>query len=159
VWSRSDHELVTARPPQTYAGTQPGSSSSPAIDCVSDKSTAQCFILGIASDQAEPWDDFPFHDRDFTGVAELLLVPGCPPGLFTKQFAEFAPSRSNSGLFARGNDDGTSVHGDGAQQQKPQAVRARDPQLDAGQAIIGGLGGGRRPNARRRGSSARSHRA
>ena len=41
------------------------------------------------------------HDRDFTGVAELMLVPGCPPGLFTKQFAEFAPSRSNSGLFAQ----------------------------------------------------------
>ena len=31
---------------------------------------------------------FPFHDRDFTSVAELLLVPGCPPGLFTKQFVE-----------------------------------------------------------------------
>ena len=57
--------------------------------------------LGIANDQAEPWDYFPFHDRDFAGVAELLLVPGCPPGLFTKQYAEFAPSRSNSGLFAQ----------------------------------------------------------
>ena len=57
--------------------------------------------LGIANDQAEPWDYFPFHDRDFTGVAELMLVPGCPPGLFTKQFAEFAPSRSGSGLFAQ----------------------------------------------------------
>ncbi len=34
------------------------------------------------------WDYFPFNDRDFTGVAELLLVPGCPPGLFTKQFVE-----------------------------------------------------------------------
>ncbi len=57
--------------------------------------------LGIANDQAEPWDYFPFHDRDFTGVAELLLVPGCPPGLFTKQFAEFPPSRTTSGLFAQ----------------------------------------------------------
>jgi hypothetical protein len=57
--------------------------------------------LGIANEQAEPWDYFPFHDRDFTGVAELMLVPGCPPGLFTKQFAEFAPSRSGSGLFAQ----------------------------------------------------------
>jgi hypothetical protein len=57
--------------------------------------------LGIANDQAETWDYLPFHDRDFTGVAELMLVPGCPPGLFTKQFAEFAPSRSNSGLFAQ----------------------------------------------------------
>src|SRR5208337_5251119 len=38
----------------------------------------------------EPWDYFPFNDRDFTSVAELLMVPGCPPGLFTKQFAEFS---------------------------------------------------------------------
>lgn len=43
----------------------------------------------------EPWDYFPFNDRDFTSVAELLMVPGCPPGLFTKQFAEFAPSAAN----------------------------------------------------------------
>ena len=57
--------------------------------------------LGIANDQNEPWDYFPFHDRDFTGVAELMLVPGCPPGLFTKQFAEFAPSRTSSGNFAQ----------------------------------------------------------
>ena len=57
--------------------------------------------LGIANDQHEPWDYFPFHDRDFTGVAELMLVPGCPPGLFTKQFAEFAPSTTTSGHFAQ----------------------------------------------------------
>src|SRR5262249_40361397 len=31
----------------------------------------------------------------FTSVAELMLVPGCPPGLFTKQFVEFAPSYAN----------------------------------------------------------------
>ena len=63
-------------------------------------STNQVFhTLGIANDQTEPWDYFPFHDRDFTGVAELMLVPGCPPGLFTKQFAEFAPSRTSSGFF------------------------------------------------------------
>jgi len=43
----------------------------------------------------EPWDYFTFNDRDFTSVAELLLVPGCPPGLFTKQFAEFPPSAAN----------------------------------------------------------------
>ncbi len=34
------------------------------------------------------WDYLPFHDRDFTSVTELLMVPGCPPGLFTKQFIE-----------------------------------------------------------------------
>jgi hypothetical protein len=49
--------------------------------------------LGQPNESAEPWDYFPFHDRDFSSVAELLLVPGCPPGLFTKQFAEFAPSQ------------------------------------------------------------------
>ena len=43
------------------------------------------------NDQAETWDYFVFNDRDFTSVAELMLVPGCPPGLFTKQFVELAP--------------------------------------------------------------------
>ena len=47
--------------------------------------------IGLPNDQAEPWDYFPFNDRDFTSVAELMLVPGCPPGLFTKQFVELAP--------------------------------------------------------------------
>jgi hypothetical protein len=47
--------------------------------------------LGYANDQPEPWDWFVFNDRDFTSVAELMLVPGCPPGLFTKQFVEYAP--------------------------------------------------------------------
>ncbi len=37
-----------------------------------------------------------FNDRDFTSVAEVTLVPGCPPGLFTKQFVEFAPSQMNA---------------------------------------------------------------
>ena len=36
-------------------------------------------------------DLFVFHDRDFASIAELLMVPGCPPGLFTKQFVEVAP--------------------------------------------------------------------
>src|SRR4029077_16167541 len=30
-------------------------------------------------------------DRDFTSLAELLLVPRCAPGLFTKKFVEQAP--------------------------------------------------------------------
>ncbi len=33
-------------------------------------------------------DYFVFNDRDFVSVAELTLVPGSPPGLFTKQFVE-----------------------------------------------------------------------
>ncbi|MDG3003329.1 hypothetical protein [Paludisphaera mucosa] len=44
------------------------------------------------------WDFLVFHDRDFTSVAELSLVPGCPPGLFTKQFVEYAPSDVNVNL-------------------------------------------------------------
>jgi len=47
--------------------------------------------IGLINDQPEPWDYFAFNDRDFTSVAELMLVPGCPPGLFTKQFVELAP--------------------------------------------------------------------
>jgi len=49
--------------------------------------------------QQEEWAYFPFNDRDFTSVAELTLVPGCPPGLFTKQFVELAPSQANSATF------------------------------------------------------------
>jgi hypothetical protein len=37
------------------------------------------------------WDYVPFLDRDFTSLAEVLLVPRCAPGLFTKKFAEQAP--------------------------------------------------------------------
>jgi len=47
--------------------------------------------LGMPNNSRENWDYLPFNDRDFTSVAELMMVPGCPPGLFTKQFAEFAP--------------------------------------------------------------------
>jgi large repetitive protein len=53
------------------------------------------FEQGSGNSGAEPWDYFPFNDRDFTSVAELLLVPGCSPGLFTKQFVEFPPSFGN----------------------------------------------------------------
>ncbi|MDR3664096.1 MAG: hypothetical protein P4L86_27540, partial [Mycobacterium sp.] len=47
--------------------------------------------LGQPNAPGEAWDYFPFNDRDFMSVAELTLVPGCPPGLFTKQFVENAP--------------------------------------------------------------------
>ncbi len=52
--------------------------------------------LGLPNDSAENWDYLVFNDRDFTSVAELMLVPGCPPGLFTKQFVEYAPSMINA---------------------------------------------------------------
>jgi hypothetical protein len=57
--------------------------------------------LGLPNDSAENWDYLTFNDRDFTSVAELLLVAGCPPGLFTKQFVEAAPSQVNAAnIFA-----------------------------------------------------------
>ncbi|WP_165229754.1 hypothetical protein [Aquisphaera insulae] len=56
--------------------------------------------FGLMNDQSELWDYFPFNDRDFTSVAELLLVPGCPPGLFTKQFVELAPMPPTTGAVA-----------------------------------------------------------
>ncbi len=52
--------------------------------------------LGSKNDSSENWDYLVFNDRDFSSVAELMLVPGCPPGLFTKQFVEFAPSQMNA---------------------------------------------------------------
>ncbi len=56
---------------------------------------------GSGNSLAEPWDYFPFNDRDFTSVAELMLVPGCSPGLFTKQFVEFAPAAGTvSSIFS-----------------------------------------------------------
>jgi large repetitive protein len=55
--------------------------------------------LGVRNSQGDPaWDYVPFHDRDFTSVAELLLVPGVPPGLFTKKFVELAP-QANVPIF------------------------------------------------------------
>ena len=47
----------------------------------------------------ESWDYLPFHDRDFTSPAELMFVPVTAPGLFTKQFVEFAPSLMNVKTF------------------------------------------------------------
>ncbi len=52
-------------------------------------------LVGGVFPNVEPWNYFVFNDRDFTSVAELMLVPGSPPGLFTKQFVEFAPSWNN----------------------------------------------------------------
>jgi hypothetical protein len=37
------------------------------------------------------WDQLHFLDRDFQSVAEVLMVPVTPPGLFTKKFVENAP--------------------------------------------------------------------
>ena len=48
--------------------------------------------LSAGTPANEAWDFMPFNDRDFVSVAELMLVPACPPGLFTKQFAEVPPN-------------------------------------------------------------------
>jgi hypothetical protein len=58
--------------------------------------------MGSGMTVQEGWDYLPFHDRDFTSVAELMLVPGSAPGLFTKQFVEFAPTQQNIFTFFSG---------------------------------------------------------
>jgi hypothetical protein len=59
--------------------------------------------MGSGMTYTENWDYLPFHDRDFTSVAELVLVPASAPGLFTKQFVEFAPSQQNVFTFFSGS--------------------------------------------------------
>ena len=76
----------TAEPRPTITATQP---------IYHTLGWANEYEQGSRNGLAEPWDYFPFNDRDFTSVAELMLVPGCSPGLFTKQFVEFAPSYAN----------------------------------------------------------------
>ena len=91
-------------PPQNFAYSAPGGTTYQgtcgfANDGAGKGPASTNYIyhsLGFPNDSAENWDYFAFNDRDFSSVAELLLVPGCPPGLFTKQFAEFAPSQMNA---------------------------------------------------------------
>ena len=54
--------------------------------------------IGGATPAYEVWDFMPFNDRDYVSVAELMLVPACPPGLFTKQFVEVPPDVLNGDL-------------------------------------------------------------
>ena len=90
------------------------------------------------------WAHLPFHDRDFNNVAELLLVPGCPPGLFTKQFVE-EPYPGN--IFANaamtttavGTDNGTRAF---AYTTQPKSGTQSDPaqvpgtSVDSGNSVI-----------------------
>ncbi|WP_152053269.1 hypothetical protein [Tautonia marina] len=62
---------------------------------------------GASGGVDESYDYFPFNDRDFMSVAELLLVPACPPGLFTKQFAERPPDLLEVPVAADTDDNGT----------------------------------------------------
>ena len=47
--------------------------------------------IGAQNDSMETWSLFQFNDRDFQSVGELLMVPGCGPGQFTKLFIENPP--------------------------------------------------------------------
>ena len=86
---------------------------------------------GSFNSLAEPWDYFPFNDRDFTSVAELLLVPGSSPGLFTKQFVEFAPSFNNiSTVF--GSPGALSVSQVVPQATGPTGLPNRNPAIGLG---------------------------
>ena len=79
----------TSFPRYTYSTTAAGP---PPSTTTTNLPTALNFMQSINSatggTRDSNWSPFPFHDRDFASVAELLLVPGCPPGLFTKQFVE-----------------------------------------------------------------------
>lgn len=82
--------VVQIQPLYGNTGSQVKGSNGPRLT-----SQPICTTLGFPNNPKDnDWEYIPFHDRDFTSVAELLLVPGCPPGLFTKKFAEFAPNNS-----------------------------------------------------------------
>ena len=67
--------------------TRPDTTNASKVTTASTKNIEH--TLGDKNDTIDDaWANVPFHDRDFTSVAELLLVPGYPPGLFTKQFIE-----------------------------------------------------------------------
>ncbi len=55
------------------------------------RNVGEYYVTGATATFHDDWAYVPFNDRDFTSVAELLMVPGCPPGLFTKSFIEKAP--------------------------------------------------------------------
>jgi hypothetical protein len=80
--------------PQSYASTN--SYGKVSTTTTYPSTNYMYHTLGVPNDSAENWDYLVFNDRDFSSVAELMLVPGCPPGLFTKQFVEFAPSLLNA---------------------------------------------------------------
>ena len=103
--ARSALRLLPSRSPVPSAIThREGPSASPIPRAPAARTHRTNYIfhtLGYNNDSAENWDYLVFNDRDFSSVAELLLVPGCPPGLFTKQFAEVAPSQMNAAnIFA-----------------------------------------------------------
>jgi len=71
------------------AGTTTGKYTPPTAGVAATKPYYET-IGAVNSPADKNWVPLPLHDRDFASVAELLLVPSCPPGLFTKQFVEEA---------------------------------------------------------------------
>ena len=73
----------------------------------------------------------PFNDRDFTSVAELMLVPGCPPGSSPSNSPKFAALAANSSQ--RIPDDGVppTIPPSTALPQAPPALCTGTPAVDA----------------------------
>ena len=72
----------------------PGSGSSSSVGRYGDQDITEPIehTLGRSNRPSETdWDYVHFLDRDFTSLAEVLLVPRCTPGFFTKKFVEQAP--------------------------------------------------------------------
>jgi hypothetical protein len=96
---------ANANPPIKYASTFPIYHT---LGWANENATGSVDPTMTPGAVVEAWDHFPFHDRDFSSVAELTLVPGCPPGLLTKQFAEFAPSQINATSIFTGSKGRTT---------------------------------------------------
>ena len=108
--------VVSSFQGQWQSSTPPGQPAAPAV----------YHTLGARNTSAEAWDYLAFHDRDFMGVAELLLVPGCPPNLFTKQFVEnpshrYLPTGTLFGFGATPGAPNTPVY------PPPGAFAVNDP--------------------------------
>ena len=116
-------------PPQQNAGvvlqTQQGAVTIPHSFAVTNgANVANSLTDGTNAATDVDWDYFAFNDRDFTSVAELMLVPGCPPGLFTKQFVE-------------NNDpwDTNDFNGNDSDLQPTSGVASPDPAAAMAQAM------------------------
>jgi hypothetical protein len=71
--------------PARGPNTQPAPGSTPNNNTTRNISHS----LGTTNEPVdETWRPLVFNDRDFQSVAELMLVPGVPPALFTKHFTE-----------------------------------------------------------------------
>ena len=97
AWGFSEETAISPVPAATAASVNayfgdnyPGSAALPPLTTATPiVKNINLHTFGAANTSVDtPWDYFPFNDRDFMSPAELLLVPGCPQGLLTKQFVE-----------------------------------------------------------------------